>query len=539
MTYISDSEYEAALQRSAFVKKGQENAALRLALAEARKAGEDVQADWPPFEPLPDSLRPVASFDFAMLPEALQPWARDIVKRVQCPPDFIGATIIGALGIAVGRRVGIRPKRRDSWTEFANVWVCIVGRPGQLKSPAMNAVLAPLRRLELDAAGRFEDERALFEAQSKVVRMRQDAAERAAMTALRKDLHVTLQIPTIAAPEAPKLTRYVVNDATVEKLGEICAENPQGVGVVRDELVSLLKSLDREGQEAARGFYLTGWNGNDGYTVDRIGRGHQRIEAVCLSLIGTTQPGRISEYLRDAVSGGAADDGLIQRFGVLVWPDPPRDKWENVDVWPDGEAAHAAAQIFKRLANDDPVKNWDAEISRGPDDEPDGNPPFLRFDDDAAEAFVEWRHELEDELRRDDLHPALESHLAKFRKLVPSLALIFHLAEGRTGAVGETAVTRALAVAHYLRSHAERAYAAVMLAEVDGAKALLKRIRAGDLCDGFTARDVYRKQWSRLENREAALRALNVLAEYGYVRTEAQETGGREKRVYRIHPEVR
>jgi putative DNA primase/helicase len=33
---------------------------------------------------------------------------------------------------------------------------------------------------------------------------------------------------------------------------------------------------------------------------------------------------------------------------------------------------------------------------------------------------------------RGDLHPALESHLAKYRKLVPALALICHLVDGGT-----------------------------------------------------------------------------------------------------------
>ena len=47
---------------------------------------------------------------------------------------------------------------------------------------------------------------------------------------------------------------------------------------------------------------------------------------------------------------------------------------------------------------------------------------FLRFDDEAQAIFDEWRMKLEGRLRSTDLHPALESHLAKYRKLVPSPA---------------------------------------------------------------------------------------------------------------------
>src|ERR1700681_1474629 len=108
-------------------------------------------------------------------------------------------------------------------------------------------------------------------------------------------------------PEEPKARRYVVNDATYEALGVILADNPNGTLAFRDELVSLLKTLDREEYVAARGVFLTAWNGTSGYTFDRIIRGTTYIEAACLSLLGSTQPGRLAEYMRAALTGGARD----------------------------------------------------------------------------------------------------------------------------------------------------------------------------------------------------------------------------------------
>jgi hypothetical protein len=57
--------------------------------------------------------------------------------------------------------------------------------------------------------------------------------------------------------------------ASYESLGELLASNPVGLLVERDELVSLLKHLDREEQCVARGFYLSGWSGQQPYTFDR------------------------------------------------------------------------------------------------------------------------------------------------------------------------------------------------------------------------------------------------------------------------------
>jgi hypothetical protein len=50
-------------------------------------------------------------------------------------------------------------------------------------------------------------------------------------------------------------------------------DNPSGVLVIRDELSGWLATLDKPGREGERGFFLSAWNGDTGYTMDRIGRG--------------------------------------------------------------------------------------------------------------------------------------------------------------------------------------------------------------------------------------------------------------------------
>lgn len=84
----------------------------------------------------------------------------------------------------------------------------------------------------------------------------------------------------------PQRRRYVVNDSSVEKMGEILSANPNGVLVFRDELTGFLRSLEREGQEVGRAFYLEAWNGTGRFTYDRIGRGTVDIEAYCISILG-------------------------------------------------------------------------------------------------------------------------------------------------------------------------------------------------------------------------------------------------------------
>ena len=84
-----------------------------------------------------------------------------------------------------------------------------------------------------------------------------------------------------AGPEEPKPVRYRTNDSSYEAIGALLVANPAGLLVERDELVSLLKHLDREEQCVARGFYLSGWSGIQPYTFDRITRGHVHVRG-CL-----------------------------------------------------------------------------------------------------------------------------------------------------------------------------------------------------------------------------------------------------------------
>ncbi len=492
---------------------------------------------WPDPSPLPCGLLPVMPFDFELLPEALRPWVADIAHRVQCPPDFPAVGAVIALATVLGRKIGIHPKRQDDWLEVPNLWGAIVGKPGVMKSPALRASLQPLQRLETTASNGFTEQYADWERGGELHKLKMESRKVTIKAKLKKGNDVGIDdMPSAYTEGEPMQKRYIVNDCTVEALGVILQANPNGVLAYRDELIGLLKSLDKEGNEGARGFFLTGWNGKDPYTFDRIGRGFNlRIDACCLSLLGSIQPSVIGEYLRQTVASNGGD-GLISRFQLLVWPDISSD-WVNVDQWPDTEARAAAVATFERLDALDPVAigaigaigaNFDKE-----------GVPYLHFDAQAQLVFDTWLGSLETRIRSDSDHDAITTHLSKYRKLVPALALLFHLADNTSSAIGTTALYRALSWAQYLESHARRAYASVMQTEIAGARALLKHIESNHISNPFTYRDVYMKRWKELTIPEATREAVRYLVDLDYLRMEEQPTDGRTKIVIWINPKVR
>ena len=132
--------------------------------------------------------------------------------------------------------------------------------------------------------------------------------------------------------------------------------------------------------------------------------------------------------------------------------------------------------------------------------------PFLRFEAAAQELFDGWRADLEHRLRAEEDHPVLLSHLAKYRSLLPALALIFHLIDGvdtgRRRPVSRTAAAQAAAWCEYLAAHARRLYAAVTDAARVAAALLATRLADGRLASPFTAREVYRQEWTGLTARD-------------------------------------
>jgi len=173
--------------------------------------------------------------------------------------------------------------------------------------------------------------------------------------------------------------------------------------------------------------------------------------------------------------------------------------------------------------------------------------PYFQFADDAQEFFFAWWKGLETEkLRAPDESAVMLEHLEKYRSLLPSLALIFHLIEIANGAeVGPVTLTstkQAAAWCDYLESHARRIYGLVSDINLQAASRLAQKIEEGVLHDGFSARDVYRKEWSLLDTKELTEGAIEELVEAGWLREDTpqpQENGRPPLPIYRINPKVK
>src|SRR5262249_33153468 len=232
-----------------------------------------------------------------------------------------------------------------------NLWGGIIAAPGLLKSPLIQAVTRPLHNVQELWRQEYQQAEADYEPAKEEYEIRHTAwREQYKSSVKHQKIHPAW---TENEPSEPKFKRLIVNDATVEALHETLNDNPAGVLVIRDELTGWWSQLDRQGREGERAFFLQAWNGDTSYTIDRIGRGSIHVPACCLSMVGGIQPARLRFYLVDAVIDGPMNDGMIQRFQLLVWPDPPKN-WHYVDRPPNSQGERNAQKVFEDLAARDP-----------------------------------------------------------------------------------------------------------------------------------------------------------------------------------------
>lgn len=467
---------------------------------------------WPDPIPLAPSLLPVPAFKPAFLPPKLRAWAGDIADRNSVPLDFAGIPAIVQAGSLIGRKVGLKPEKFIDWIAPANLWGCIIAPAGFMKTPTIAEVLKPLSALEAQA--HKANAAALFQHEVECETARKGTDGGKAMP-----------------PDKPKLKRHIVNNSTVEALGVILSDNPNGVLVHSDELLTLFAKLQRADAETERGFYLSGWSGDQGYSFDRITRGQTRIEAVTLSLLGSTQPSIMRRFVREGIA--SYDDGMTQRLQLAVWPDFS-GKWKPCEHYANTAHRVTAWECLHGLADLSPEA---VGAVHGKFDDGSGI-PYLSFSEDAQTMWNDWRLDLENRIQRpDDLTPAIVSHLSKFRGLVARLALIYHLCGDGAGDVSLDAICNAIDFAAHLESHAMRIYHAAQNSGIDAAGLLLSRIKRGHLADGFTARKIKQRDWSGLNNSAIVDEAIETLIDHNcLIEMPIVQTGGKPLVTYQINP---
>ena len=236
------------------------------------------------FDPWAEYIVP--KFPLEILPPVAQEFVVAQGEVIGCDQASMAMCVLGAFSGAIDHRVKLKMMRHGNWFVSPRLWVLLSGEASRKKTPEMNAATRALENYQ----------RELLKAYGQAL-------------AAYKDTKGTDE--EIEEPAPPP--QYIVNDTTIEALGEILARSGRGTLIKRDEISGWLGSMEqytsKGGANAVRGFWIQAFDG--GYhSVHRIGRGDIHIDNLSVSIIGGIQPKKMAEHGLLKLTS----DGLLQRF---------------------------------------------------------------------------------------------------------------------------------------------------------------------------------------------------------------------------------
>ncbi|MHA7865876.1 MAG: YfjI family protein [Salipiger thiooxidans] len=449
-------------------------------------------------------------------------WIRGAAVSKGAPPDYVMSALLGVCGSLIGNTRW--PSPWAGWAEPPAIWSVIIGNPSSGKSPAMDAVLVPLKRVERAQREAAQSELSDWRAKAEVAKLAESAWKESVKAAIKAGDEPPAR-PDSADPGAePPMPRLAVSDATVEKLAVIMAGQPRGTLLARDELAGWLGNMSRYSGGSDRPFWLEAYGGR-AFSVERMGRDPVYIDRLTIGVLGGIQPDRLRNLLMKT-----DDDGLLARF-LPVWPHPAPVK--RPDTLHDEAFVENA---LRRLLS----------LEMPTDEEGHQRPWFVHFTDDARNRLDTFRQLVRE--REGDAEGLLLSFIGKLPGMAVRLSLVLAMMEWASGEADEPHEIEvshferaARLVAGYFwpmarRSYAERSGSQAQLS----ARALASLIREEGLKQ-FTAREIRRKQRMHLQDMEKINPALKILETADLVKlieVPPGPKGGAPKRLYSVNPAV-
>lgn len=206
--------------------------------------------------------------------DALPPTIRDVVRAqvavMTADEASIAVPIITALLGVAGNAVVVEPM--DEWREPMVAWTALVAPSGEMKSATIGIAEKALHELEAGFPPPLPDE---------------------------------------------ERERLVVNDTTVEALGDVASTNPRGLVLYRDELAGFVGGIGQYKRTpgADEAFWLSAYEGKR-HSVDRRSTGSTTVPQLLVSVLGGIQPSVLRGVMSERNRGAS---GFAARFW-FVWP---------------------------------------------------------------------------------------------------------------------------------------------------------------------------------------------------------------------------
>lgn len=267
--------------------------------------------------------------------DALPPTVRDVVRAQVAvmtadEASIAVPTITALLGVA-GNAVMVEPM--DDWCEPMVAWTALVAPSGDMKSATIGLAEKALHELEAGFPPPLPDE---------------------------------------------ERERLVVNDTTVEALGDVASRSPRGLVLYRDELAGFVGGIGqyKKTPGADEAFFLSAYEGKR-HSVDRRSTGSTTVPRLLVSILGGIQPSVLRGVMSERNRGAS---GFAARFW-FIWPPRRYVPLQKPDAARSDQLKVARTRLRLCLES----------LRKIP--MPEGRPTILRFEQPALDLLLQFANE--------------------------------------------------------------------------------------------------------------------------------------------------
>jgi len=228
-------------------------------------------------------LLPIEGF-----PSFLQDFINDYVDVYGVPRDYIAASIIFSIALAIGNKLKLIGK----YENVPVLWLAIVGDVSTGKTEPLSRCLDFFNKKDNVAFKKYEIEKRLYQAE-------QDKP--------KKERDSSLQ--------PPSCFQYLLNDYTPEALARVHTVNSRGLCVYRDELKGWLDDFGRYTKSGEQSNMLTSFYCQP-MKFNRVSAEPISIEKPYIYVSGGIQP----DLLETLANDSRAESGFLSRF-IFAYPD--------------------------------------------------------------------------------------------------------------------------------------------------------------------------------------------------------------------------
>jgi len=254
----------------------------------------------------------ICDFPLDVFPCEFQKLIESSSKSFDIAPEAVATAALVVLSGAIGNTVRVSPKHGYCVSPF--LWAGIVLPPGAGKSPLINELVKPIKKMQAEAYQEYKGK--IHEYEVEVNNFKRNKGE------------------SLPIPKLPKMEQFYVSDSTIEALADVFENAPRGVLSYQDELSGLIMGLDQyKGKGNDRQHFLDLFNSTS-WKIDRKS-GSRFIPNIGMSIVGGIQPAVLSQVFGD----NSFHDGFIHRF-IFVCPDKKslrfnRESMCGVEYWED------------------------------------------------------------------------------------------------------------------------------------------------------------------------------------------------------------